>query len=104
MSEPAAHNGQGPLRRHAEGVVVEVQVVPNASQDEVVGRHGARLRVRVSAPAERGKANRAVVRLLASTFGVRADLMSGARSKIKRFLLRGLDVDAANERMNRIDG
>lgn len=50
--------------------VIQVKVVPKASRDEVAGWLGDRLKVRVSAPPERGKANAAVENLLAKVLGL----------------------------------
>ena len=50
--------------------VLAVHVQPGARRTEVVGRHGDALQVQVQAPADKGKANAAVVTLLAATFGV----------------------------------
>lgn len=47
-----------------------IKVVPGASQTQVVGRLGNRLKVKVQAAAEGGQANRAVVELLATALGV----------------------------------
>jgi uncharacterized protein (TIGR00251 family) len=44
--------------------------VPGASRSEIVGVLGDRLKLRVSAPAEGGKANRAIVTLLKDVLGV----------------------------------
>ncbi len=82
------------VRAHPHGVILTVWVTPRAVRSEVAGPHGSYLRVRVAAPAEGGRANQAVVRLLSSTFGCRVDLLSGARSRIKRMLLRGADPDS----------
>lgn len=75
-------------------VVLSVYVQPSASRAGVVGRHGDSLKVRVSAPPEAGKANRAVTRLLAAELGVPRhdiELVQGASSRSKRFRLRNLD-------------
>jgi uncharacterized protein len=52
--------------------VGNVKVVPGASRDRVVGRYGDGIKVQVSAPPEEGKANGAVVELIADALGVKA--------------------------------
>ena len=52
--------------------VVNVKVVPGASRDRVVGRYGDGIKVQVSAPPEGGKANGAVVAVIAGVLGVKA--------------------------------
>jgi uncharacterized protein (TIGR00251 family) len=47
-----------------------LKVVPGASRNALAGPYGDRLRVRVAAPPEGGKANRAVIALLADRLGV----------------------------------
>ena len=46
-----------PLGSNPDGVTIPVLVVPGASRREVVGVHGDRLRVRVTAPPEKGRAS-----------------------------------------------
>ena len=48
----------------AESTRLRLRVAPGARDDGVVGRHGHGWKVRVSAPAQDGRANDAVVRLL----------------------------------------
>jgi uncharacterized protein len=82
--------------------VVHVHVQPRAGRDEIVGRHGDALRVRVQAPPVDGKATEAVRRLLADAFGVapaRVDLVAGERSRLKRFRVRGVDRATAIDRL-----
>jgi len=89
-----------PLRAHPDGVVVDAWVVPGAARTEVVGLHGGALRVRVSAPAEGGKANRAAARLVARALGGRrAEVIAGAGSRGKQVLVAGVTVEAAAERL-----
>ena len=71
-----------------EGVLLAIRVQPRARQDEVVGWQGATLRVRVTAPPSEGRANEAVVRLLADALGVPRSaiaLVRGAASRDKLF-------------------
>jgi uncharacterized protein len=49
---------------------VAVHVQPRASRSEIIGQHGAALKVRVQAPPIDGAANEALVRLLADSLGV----------------------------------
>jgi hypothetical protein len=83
------------LRNHPDGVLVAVWVVPGAAREEVVGAHDGALRVRVSAPAEAGKANRAAAALVARALGVRrAEVVSGHTARRKQVLLPGVTLEA----------
>jgi uncharacterized protein (TIGR00251 family) len=83
--------------RDGDGNVrLAVHVHPGAGRTEVVGRHGQALKVKVAAAPEGGRANDAVVKLLAESFGVKpADvkLLSGQTSRQKRFSLAGTGED-----------
>ena len=64
----------------------------------------AALKVSVGAPPQAGRANEAVAKLLAETFGVKVDtvqLVGGDKNREKRFLLAGLDEDAVREALER---
>jgi uncharacterized protein (TIGR00251 family) len=81
---------------------LRLRVSPGAARAAVVGRHGAAWKVRVAAPAEGGRANEAVVRLLAASLHVPARdvaIVSGHASRDKTISLAGLDVDEAERRL-----
>jgi hypothetical protein len=70
-----------------------LRVSPGASRAGVVGRHGEAWKVRVAAPPEGGRANDAVIRLLADTLSVPRDsvtLVSGHGGRDKVVELAGL--------------
>jgi uncharacterized protein len=74
--------------RSPEAVLLHVRVQPKARANAVKGWHGEALRVSVTAAPEDGKANRAVIALLAETFDVAPssiNLVRGAASRDKWF-------------------
>ena len=80
-----------------DGLVVEVRLTPRAAMDRIDGidvlADGAPvLKARVRAVPEKGKANEAVLKLLAKTSGLpasRASLLSGDTARRKTILLAG---------------
>jgi uncharacterized protein (TIGR00251 family) len=56
--------------RGSAAMQIRLKVVPKASRDGVAGWVGDRLKVRVRAAPERGRANAAVVELLAERLGL----------------------------------
>ena len=81
---------------------LRLTVTPGAARPGVVGRHGDGWKLRVSAAPERGKANDAVLTLLAATLAVpRANvtLVSGAGSRNKIVELTGLAPDEVERRL-----
>jgi uncharacterized protein (TIGR00251 family) len=66
-------------------------VVPGASRSGIAGVLGDRLKVRVAAPPEGGKANRALVELLSRWLGVRdVEIVAGHSSAEKIVRVTGL--------------
>ena len=73
---------------------LQVRVAPGASRPGIVGRHGAAWKLRVAAAPEAGKANDAVVRLLAETLALPArdiEIVSGHSSRDKLVELAGIE-------------
>lgn len=70
-----------------------LRVSPGAARSAVVGRHGAGWKVRVAAPPEDGKANDAVIRLLADTLALPTrdvQIVAGQSSRDKTVELEGI--------------
>jgi uncharacterized protein (TIGR00251 family) len=86
---------------------VRLRVSPGAKSAHVVGRHGEAWKVRVAAPAEGGRANEAVVRLLAQTLSLSRDavtLVSGHGARDKIVELTGLDSTQIERRLSSAAG
>jgi uncharacterized protein (TIGR00251 family) len=81
---------------------IELTVSPGAARTELVGRHGAGWRARVAAPPERGRANRALVELLADALGVprdRVSVVAGRTGRRKVVEVEGLDAAEIDRRL-----
>ncbi len=78
------------------GTVFRARVSPGASKAKFLGEHGGALKLSVNAPPEKGKANSALLKLLAKALGVQRNqlaIISGETRKTKRILLKDKDID-----------
>ena len=98
--------GESPFQLAGDGVVVAVHLTPKASRAAIGGvadsGGGQALRVKVTAAPEKGKANAALLKLLAKEWRVAPSLLklvSGGKHRRKRVLLEG---DPA-ERMEKLE-
>jgi uncharacterized protein len=81
---------------------LRLRVSPGAARTELAGRHGDAWKVRVSAAPERGRANEAVVGLLAECLGVprgSVTVVAGQTSRDKVVELHGLALEEAERRL-----
>jgi uncharacterized protein (TIGR00251 family) len=81
---------------------LRLRVVPGATRPRVVGRHGNAWKVRVTAAPEGGKANEAVLALLAETLSIsrrEIELTSGLGSRDKVVTLTGVTAVDADARL-----
>lgn len=75
---------------------LRVKAVPGASRDAIAGALGDRLKVRVAAAPEGGKANAAIVRLIAKALAVperQVQVVQGHTSAQKLLRVEGATVD-----------
>jgi uncharacterized protein len=93
------------LTTHGQGVTLHLRVTPNASRTVAGGLKQDRLSLRIKAPPVEGKANEAVRRWAAGTFGLRlsqVQLLRGARSRQKDLLLAGLSLEEAARTLDQL--
>jgi len=86
----------------SDDVLLPVRAQPGAKRVGVVGEHGGRLKVAVTAIAEKGKANQALVEAVADAFGLKRSqvtLVSGQTSNQKTFRLSRVSMDVAQARL-----
>jgi hypothetical protein len=79
----------GWIRQCSNGVALEIHLQPGARRTAIVGEHGQRLKVAVSAPPVEGRANAALIELLSDRLDIpRAALTveAGALSRDKRLI------------------
>lgn len=81
---------------------IRVHLQPRASRNEVLGFQGNTLRIRVTAPPTEGRANKALLQLLATALGVgRSDveLVAGLASREKLVAVAGLAEEEIQHRL-----
>ena len=86
---------------------IRLRVAPGAAQSGIVGRHGDGWKVRVAAAPESGKANEALVRLLAQTLAVPRSAVavaSGRASRDKIVTVTGVDLSHTEAALARAAG
>ncbi|MCX6371785.1 MAG: DUF167 domain-containing protein [Actinobacteria bacterium] len=79
-----------------------VWVTPGASRSEVAGVADGRLHVRLAAPAQEGRANAELIRLVAAVLGVlrrEVELAAGATGRRKLLRVRGVTLEEARRRL-----
>jgi uncharacterized protein (TIGR00251 family) len=79
-----------------QGYLLKLHVVPGARQTAVAGLHGDRLKIKVAAPPEKGRANDALLEFLARSLKMprqAVQLASGATSRAKVVAVHDLSPD-----------
>ncbi len=85
------------LETHPDGQVLSVRAAPGARRNGVTGVYHGLLKVSVTQAPEKGKANKAILEVLAQSLGLRKsqlELLSGETSQQKKFLVRGISAEA----------
>jgi uncharacterized protein YggU (UPF0235/DUF167 family) len=83
---------------------LRLRVSPGARRTELVGRHGAGWKVRVAAAPEGGRANEALLDLLATELRLprrSLSIVSGHAAREKIVLMEGIDPAESERRLTR---
>ena len=84
------------VKRKESGVVLEVKVQPKASRNKIEKAEEGKLKVKVTVPPEKGKANKAVIELLSKALKVpksRIEIIKGETSRIKTVFIDGISEE-----------
>jgi uncharacterized protein len=84
----------------ASGVTFSVKVVARAGKNQIVGKEGDAVKIRLNAPPVEGKANEALVKFLAETLGVtrsQIEIVTGHTSRHKVLRVRGVTARQIEE-------
>jgi hypothetical protein len=88
---------------HPRGAVLGVKAQPAAKKDAILGERAGALRVAVTAAPERGRANDAIVELVAAALKLKRSqisLLTGETSRDKRLLIEGITPDDLKARVD----
>lgn len=90
------------LGERPEGIVLSVRAQPGARKNCLRGEQNGALKVAVTQIAEKGKANQALIEVLAEELSLKRsqiELVSGETQREKRFLIRGITKAELAERI-----
>jgi hypothetical protein len=95
------------IRATPAGVTLAVRVQPGAKKTAITGVYGegpaAQLKIAVQAPPIEGRANSALIAILAELFALprnKVELVTGELSRSKVFLLRGVMFEQIQARLS----
>jgi len=92
------------VERRRDGPAFDVVARAGGRKNAVRGEHDGALRVTVTAAPEKGKANAAILEVLAAALELRRgqiELVAGETNPRKTFLVRNIDVEELERRLNR---
>lgn len=82
--------------------MLTVRVIPRSGKAGIVGTRDGALLIRLTAPPVEGAANQDLIEILADVLGLpkrSLRILSGERSRRKRVLVEGIDVESIRQRL-----
>ena len=90
------------LLDHPDGIVLPVKAQPGGRKNAIRGEQNGALKVSVTQVAEKGKANAALIDVLAKELRLKRsqiELIAGETQSQKRFLIRGVSSNELKTRL-----
>ncbi|MGL6195101.1 MAG: DUF167 domain-containing protein [Thermoguttaceae bacterium] len=90
------------IDKHALGSVLSVHAQPAAKKNEIRGLQADALKICVTAAPEKGKANKALIELLAKSLKIKKsqiELLTGDTSHQKKFLFTNVAPEELNDKI-----
>jgi len=90
------------LLSHPDGVIIPVKAQPGGRKNAIRGEQNGALKVSVTQVAEKGKANAALIEVLAKELQLKRsqiELIAGETQSQKRFLIRDISCDDLSVRI-----
>jgi uncharacterized protein len=84
------------LKETEQGVEIRVKVVPGSSKNQMAGSLDGMLKVKIAAPPEKGKANKALIAFMAKTLSVKkkdVEILSGKINPVKILMISGVNSE-----------
>ena len=81
---------------------LQIKVLPRSSRNDIAGKENDIYRIKLTAPAVEGKANKALLSFLAKRLGIpktQIQIHSGERSRTKSIRIQGLVPDDVEARL-----
>lgn len=85
-----------------EGALIRVRVTPRSGREELICGDQEEIRVRLTSPPVKGRANQDLVKLIARSLGVGrkdVEIVAGLSSRRKTVRVRGLSADQVKDRL-----
>lgn len=93
------------LDESSSGILLQVKAQPGARRNGITGEHAGALKVAVTQAPEKGKANDAIIEVLAEALHLKRnqiELVSGMTSPQKKFLVTGITRQELEERIRSV--
>ena len=79
------------------GFSILLKVKPNSKKNSIIGAHGNRLKISVTAPPEDGKANKAIMKMIAKELSIKPaqlEIVAGRASRDKKLHIIGVTLQS----------